>query len=38
MVVFYSVRGNTDVLFELLDDNLNLVGTLTMRDFIEAWD
>ena len=35
-VVFYSVRGNTDVLFELLDDNLNIVGTLTMSDFIEA--
>ena len=35
-VVFYSVRGNTDILFELLDDNLNIVGTLTMRDFIEA--
>jgi hypothetical protein len=35
-VVFYSVRGNTDVLFELLDDNLNIVGTLNMRDFIEA--
>src|SRR5260370_22333208 len=35
-VVFYSVRGNTDVLFELLDDNLNIVGTLTVRDFIEA--
>jgi quercetin dioxygenase-like cupin family protein len=35
-VVFYSVRGNTDILFELLDDNLNIVGTLTVRDFIEA--
>ena len=35
-VVFYSVRGKTDVLFELLDDNRNIVGTLTTRDFIEA--
>ena len=35
-VVFYSVRGNTDVLFELLDDNRNVVGTLTTRDFMEA--
>ena len=34
--VFYSVRGKTDVLFELLDDNRNIVGTLTTRDFIEA--
>jgi quercetin dioxygenase-like cupin family protein len=35
-VVFYSVRGKTDVLFELLDDNRNIVGTLTTRDFIDA--
>jgi hypothetical protein len=35
-VVFYSVGGKTDVLFELLDDNLHIVGTLSMRDFIEA--
>jgi quercetin dioxygenase-like cupin family protein len=35
-VVFYSVRGKTDVLFELLDDNRNIVGTLTTRDFMEA--
>ena len=33
---FYSVRGKTDVLFDLLDDNLNIIGKLTMRDFIEA--
>jgi hypothetical protein len=31
-----AVRGNADVLFELLDDNLNIVCTLNMRDFIEA--
>jgi quercetin dioxygenase-like cupin family protein len=35
-VVFYSVRGKTEVLFELLDDNLNIIGTLTTRDFIAA--
>jgi hypothetical protein len=35
-VVFYSVSGKTDVLFELLDDNRNIVGTLTTRDFIEV--
>jgi hypothetical protein len=28
-IVFYSVRGKTDVLFELLDDNRNIVGTLS---------
>src|SRR5882672_9642780 len=27
-VVFYSVRGGGDVLFELLDDSQNVVGTL----------
>jgi hypothetical protein len=35
-VVFYSVRGKTDVLLELLNDNRNIVGTLTTRDFMEA--
>jgi hypothetical protein len=35
-VVLYSVRGKTDVLFELLDDSRNIVGTLSMRDFKEA--
>ena len=35
-VVFYSVRGKTDVLFELLDDNRNIVGTLITRDFMDA--
>src|SRR5215831_7576023 len=28
-VVFYSVRGKTDVLFELLDDDRSIIGTLT---------
>jgi hypothetical protein len=35
-VVFYSVRGERDPLFEILDDNLNVVGTLTMQDFVDA--
>jgi hypothetical protein len=35
-IVFYSVRGKTDVLFELLDDNRSVVGTLATRDFMEA--
>jgi hypothetical protein len=35
-VVFYSVRaGNGDVLFEVLDDDLKVVGLLSMADFIE---
>ena len=35
-VVFYSVRGNDGVLFEVLDDDLNVVGTLSMKDFAAA--
>jgi hypothetical protein len=33
-VVFYSIRGKDGALFELLDDDLNVVGTLGMEDFI----
>ena len=36
-VVFYSVRGKDGALFEILDDDLNVVGTLTMEDFIGAF-
>jgi hypothetical protein len=35
-VVFYSVRGKDSVLFEVLDDDLNVIGTLSMEDFIGA--
>ena len=35
-MVFYSVRGKDGVLFEILDDDLNVVGTLSMQDFIMA--
>jgi len=35
-VVFYSVRGKDGVLFEILDDDLNVVGTLSMDDFVGA--
>src|SRR5438270_12821640 len=37
-VVFYSVRGKDGILFEVLDDDLNVVGTLSMEDFIGAWE
>jgi len=33
-VVFYSVRGKDGPLFEVLDDDLNVVGTLGMEDFV----
>jgi len=35
--VFYSVRGKDGILFEILDDDLNVVGTLSTDDFIGAW-
>ncbi len=33
-VVFFSIRGSDGVLYEILDDGLNVVGTLNMQDFI----
>jgi hypothetical protein len=35
-VVFYSIRAEEDTLFEVLDDTLNIVGTLSTQDFINA--
>jgi hypothetical protein len=35
-VVFYSIRGEHDTIFEVYDDNLNVVGTLGMQDFVDA--
>jgi hypothetical protein len=36
-VVFYSVRGKDGILFEVLDDGLNVIGTLSMEDFVGAF-
>jgi hypothetical protein len=36
-VVFYSVRGKDGVLFEVLDDGLRVVGTLSLDDFVSAF-
>lgn len=35
-IVLYSIRGEEDTLFEVLDDTLNVVGTLSTQDFINA--
>jgi hypothetical protein len=35
-VVFYSVRGKDGALFEVLDDELKVIGTLTLEDFAAA--
>ena len=37
-VVLYSVRPDGDGIFEVLDDNLNVVGVLTVRDFQNAME
>ncbi|MEQ1486616.1 regulator [Methyloglobulus sp.] len=34
VVVFFSIRGNDDILYEVLDDDLNLIATLGFQDFI----
>ena len=36
-IVFYSVRGKDGVLFEGLDDDLNVFVTLSMEDFANAY-
>ena len=36
-VVFYSVRGQEGTLFEFLDDELHVVGTLSMQDYINVF-
>src|SRR5215468_9774103 len=35
-VVFYSMRGEEGTLFEFLDDDLHVVGTISMQDCINA--
>ncbi len=33
-IVFFSIRGNDGVLYEILGDDLNVIATLSMQDFI----
>lgn len=33
-VVLFSIRGNSGVLYEILDDNANQMGTLSMQDLV----
>jgi quercetin dioxygenase-like cupin family protein len=37
-VVFYSVRGKDGTLFEVLDENLNVIGALGLEDFVGAFN
>jgi 2,4'-dihydroxyacetophenone dioxygenase len=36
-VVFYSIRGEQDTFFEVLDDDLNIVGALVLQNFVDAF-
>lgn len=33
VVVFFSIRGSQGVLYEILDDDQNAIGTLSLQDF-----
>ncbi len=36
-VVLFSIRGSDGVLYEVLDDNLNTIATLTFQDLIDLY-
>jgi quercetin dioxygenase-like cupin family protein len=36
-IVFFSIRGSDGVLYEILDDDLNVVAALSMQDFVDLY-
>lgn len=34
VIVFFSIRGSDGVLYEILDDDLNIIASLSFQDFI----
>lgn len=36
-IVFFSIRGSNGILYEILDDDLNTISTLSMQDFVELF-
>jgi hypothetical protein len=38
VVVFFSIRGSNGVLYEVLDDGLNLIATLSFQDFVGLYE
>lgn len=36
-IVFFSIRGNDGVLYEILDDDHNVIATVDMQDFINLY-
>ena len=37
VIVFFSIRGSDGVLYEILDDDMNPIGTLSMQDLIDLY-
>jgi hypothetical protein len=37
VVVYFSMRGDTDHIYDLLDENLNLKRAITIQDFERDW-
>jgi hypothetical protein len=37
VVVYFSMRGETDRIYDLLDENLNLKRAITIQDFHDDW-
>ena len=37
-IVYFSIRGSDGVLYEVLDDEQNVVGALTMQDFVDLFE
>ena len=37
VVVYFSMKSDTDVVYEILDKNLNLKKAITVQDFAEDW-
>ncbi len=37
-IVFFSIRGSDGTLYEILDDEQNIIGALAMQDFIELYE
>jgi hypothetical protein len=38
VIVFFSIRGEDGVLYEILDDDLNVIATLGFQDFINMYN
>jgi hypothetical protein len=37
VVVFFNIRGKDGVLYELLDDDMKVITTLSMQDFVDLY-